>query len=131
MTEICGRGKSAMPHDGNIGHMTERQHPPADRDALQREAQQWVMRLTSGEATAADAEALNRWRLTSRAHRQAFAEANLLWDKLRPAAAETGIRSAGSPQAVPATGFLTGRRAFLGGALAATAAAATYVVVRP
>src|ERR1700758_5406150 len=100
MTEIRGREMSAMPDDDNIGPMTERQHPPADRDTLKREAQQWVMRLTSGEATAADAEALKRWRLTSRAHRQAFAEANLLWDKLRPAAAaaETATRGAESPQ---------------------------------
>jgi transmembrane sensor len=122
---------SAMPDDDDIGQMTEPQHLPADPDTLKREAQQWVTRLTSGEATAADAEALKRWRLTSRAHRQAFAEANLLWDKLRPAAAEAATRSAGSAEAVPATRFPTGRRAFLGGVLAATAAAATYVVVRP
>jgi transmembrane sensor len=68
--------------------MTEFDNSKAETDSLAREAQAWVTHLTSGEATAADAEALNRWRRTSRAHRRAFAEANLLWEKLQLAAAE-------------------------------------------
>jgi transmembrane sensor len=111
---------------------------PEQRTAAQNtlnEAHQWVMRLTSGEATQADAEALNRWRRTSGANRRAFAEANLLWDKLRRAAAESVGRDAASAEAAMGADFPTsahrlGRRAFLGGAIAATAAAG-YVVVRP
>lgn len=110
-----------------------------EQEALQREAYQWVMRLTSGDATKADAEALNRWRQTSQAHRRAFAEANLLWEKLRPVAAEAAARTpplASQPHPVlvnspKVSNRLIGRRAFLGGALAASAAAVGYVAVQP
>jgi transmembrane sensor len=114
--------------------MTEFDNSKAETDSLAREAQAWVTHLTSGEATAADAEALNRWRRTSRAHRRAFAEANLLWEKLQLAAAEFsgGQASAASvmrsarPQGA---GALLDRRALLGGGLAA--AAAGYLLIRP
>ncbi len=82
----------------------------------------------------ADAKALTRWRQTSRAHRRAFAEANLLWDKLGPAAAESA-RNAAPVRAIgrqfASSERWLGRRAFLGGAMAASAAAAGYLVVRP
>jgi len=42
---------------------------------LRRDAHAWVRRLTSGEATVADAQALKRWSDTSDAHAAAFAEA--------------------------------------------------------
>lgn len=100
----------------------------AEQDALKREAYRWVARLTSGEATQADAEALERWRRTSPAHRQAFAEANLLWDKMRPAAAQAAGRAAVPSVAAPR---LVGRRALLGGAVAASAAGLVYVAARP
>jgi transmembrane sensor len=116
----------------------EFEKPTAEQDALTREARDWVMRLTSGDATAADAEALQRWRQTSRAHRQAFAQANLLWDKLRPAAVESARRNPAAAPVAATQGWRSagvnsslGRRAFLGGALTATAAASAYVVVRP
>jgi transmembrane sensor len=101
-----------------------------DQDAVKREAHDWVMRLTSGEATAADAEALHRWRQTSRAHRQAFAEANLLWDKLQPAAAQSKQAEMAARSRRDARVTL-GRRAFLGGALTAAAASIGYGIVRP
>ena len=116
--------------------MTEFDGLKAETNKLKREAQEWVTRLTSGEATAADAEALNRWRQTSRAHRRAFAEANLLWEKLQPVAAEFAggqaraalVMRGSRPQAA---GLLSNRRAFLGGALAASVAAGGYMLVRP
>jgi transmembrane sensor len=113
--------------------MTDLEHATSDHDTLRREAQEWVMRLTSGEATSADSEALHRWRSRSRAHRRAFAEANLLWNKLWPAAASVD-RHAGWAAAVgelkrPSADRLFGRRAFLGGALAA--ASAGYAVLHP
>lgn len=116
--------------------MTHSERPPAEQDALKREALDWVMRLTSGEATTADADALHRWRQTSRAHRRAFAEANLLWDKLRPAATDSARRNPADLQTVSKARHLTsfpmfGRRAFLGGAITATAAAAGYLIVKP
>jgi transmembrane sensor len=108
----------------------------AEQEALNREAYQWVMRLTSGEVTTADVEALTRWRLTSRAHRRAFAEANLLWDKLGPAALESARRNVPpTPAAVDWQFSISdrrfGRRAFLGGAMAASVVTAGYLVARP
>lgn len=103
-----------------------------DKDTLRREAQQWLIRLNSGEATAADAEALQRWRRSSREHRRAFAEANLVWTKLGPAATEIAGRPQSAPHEWSAKNQIRlGRRAILGGALAAAAAASAYVVVRP
>jgi transmembrane sensor len=116
--------------------MMNPEQPTTEQDALKREAYQWVMRLTSGEATTADTAALTRWRQTSQAHRRAFAEANLLWNKLGPAAVESACRGAASAQAAmgrPLAGSdrRLGRRAFLGGAMAASAVAAGYLVTRP
>jgi transmembrane sensor len=93
----------------------------------------WVMRLTSGKATEEDASALRRWRDQSDSHRRAFAEAKLLWETLGPAARESaegrGKEERYSPRTRP-TG-LVGRRAFIGGALAASAAAVGYFGSRP
>ena len=112
--------------------MTKSETPTAEKDALRREAHDWVTRLTSGEATAADAAALHRWRQTSQAHRQAFAEANLLWDKLRSAATcSVSVRDAAAISSRETSRKLMKRRAFLGGALTAAAASAGYAIVRP
>src|SRR5262249_25097467 len=98
-----------------------------------REAHDWVVRLTSGEATAADAEALRRWRAASSEHRRAFAEANLVWDRMHIAATESLVRKAvaRAPRA-QRTWHLPSRGTFLAGAAAGSAAAAAaYAVVRP
>lgn len=41
---------------------------------IEYEAQQWLVRLTSGHATAADAQALTEWCARSPLHARAFAE---------------------------------------------------------
>jgi transmembrane sensor len=100
---------------------------------LKREARDWVMRLSCGPVTAADAAALNRWRATSRAHRRAFAEANRLWDIATLSAAEAvgeGARSVWMRQDMLARRGLN-RRALLGGAIAASTAGVAYLAVRP
>jgi transmembrane sensor len=103
------------------------------------EATAWLLRLASGEATSEDAAALQRWRSQSSAHRQAFAEAKLLWEVLGPAGDMVRERAKVSAvQAQVATNVIAsrrnvklGRRAFLGGALAASVAAVGYVGARP
>jgi transmembrane sensor len=95
---------------------------------LQREALDWLRRLTSGEVSRADVEALDRWRAQSRAHRRAFARANLLWDVLEPVAREAGKRR---PQTVLPFARPIGRRAILSGTAAAAAAGLAYVAIRP
>ncbi|MGL1493920.1 DUF4880 domain-containing protein, partial [Vibrio parahaemolyticus] len=54
-------------------------------DPLKRDAVGWVRHLTSGQATAADAEALRRWCAQSAEHAAAFAAASRLWRDLAPA----------------------------------------------
>ncbi|VVM63448.1 hypothetical protein PS662_01422 [Pseudomonas fluorescens] len=68
------------------------------------------MLLTSGRATVADARALREWCAQSPEHAQAFEQAKRLWQQLRPA-----VEQANAPRHL-------GRRAFLGGAIAASAA---------
>jgi transmembrane sensor len=103
-------------------------------DPLEREAIAWVRRLTSGQATAADAEALKLWCNRSPAHAAAFGSARQLWKDLGPAghdwrrhAAAAATAHAGVPVPYPSVS----RRFLLGGGLAAASAAAVYAAVRP
>lgn len=84
-----------------------------DFDALKSEATTWIVRLTSGTATAADANALKQWRATSGAHEKAFREAALVWNTLGPALEE---------RLQPARAVLTRRRVLFAGGLAASSA---------
>ncbi len=105
--------------------------------AVTDEATAWVMLLLSGDATTEDVEALQRWRQQSPAHARAFAEAKLLWDALGPAASDVAGRMDHSGQLPGARGPTrasaghTGRRALIGGALAASVAAAGYLGSKP
>lgn len=98
-----------------------------NKDALAREARAWLLTLTSGRATAADAEAFRAWLRASAAHEAAFADQKRIWQGLAPALREELAAGAGvaARRRQPAVG---GRRAFLGGALAA---AAGYLALRP
>ena len=88
---------------------------PSASENLHSEARDWLILLTSGRATVADARALREWCAQSAEHARAFEEAKVLWHNLQPAA--QGLQA---PR-----GF--GRRAFLGGAIAASAA---FLLVR-
>ncbi len=92
---------------------------------LRDEAHHWLLRLTSGQATHADAEAFRRWCAQSADHARAFSQARQLWQAVAPAeqALQNGTRNV---TALPARRF--GRRAFLGGAIAASIA---VMVARP
>jgi transmembrane sensor len=98
---------------------------------LEVEAQAWIRRLTSGEATAADARALQRWCRQSKAHASAFSEASQFWQAFgqagRSLLEEEKIRV--SIRSLPARRGAVGRRALLGGALAASVAG--LLVTRP
>jgi len=65
---------------------TEREQRLDDNyEALRREATAYIVRLTSGEATTNDADALAEWQSRSERHEQAFRDAALLWKNLGPA----------------------------------------------
>ena len=102
-----------------------------DDRALRDQAKDWVLQLTTGAATQQDLRALAEWRAISSAHETAFAEACRLWQALGTPLAV----AAGQPQAdpMPAQHWRPiGRRAFLGGAAAASVATiAGTAVLRP
>jgi transmembrane sensor len=102
-------------------------------DPLEREAIGWIRRVTSGQMTAAEGEALKLWRSRSPAHAAALSAANRLWKDLEPAGrdwrrhATAGVLRASAQPPSP----LMNRRALLGSGLAVAAAAAAYVGARP
>jgi transmembrane sensor len=102
-------------------------------DQANDQALAWIMRLASGRATTDDAEALQRWRAESPMHRRAFAEAKLLWEALGPAAQHLAQQGRSAEVRKPRDGSprLVGRRGLIGGALAASFAAAGYVGSKP
>lgn len=96
-----------------------------EREAsLRREAQAWLVRLTSGQVTSGDAEAFRAWCGRSPAHARAFAEARVLWDSLEPAVRRARQREPAATSTAARHRRMT-RRAFLGGAVAASAALVT------
>ncbi|WP_130620411.1 FecR family protein [Dyella amyloliquefaciens] len=99
--------------------MSERFSHPGHDSALHGEARDWLLLLTSGRATTDDASAFRRWCSLSEMHAQAFAETRLLWDNLGVAARSLHQRE--QAVVVPASRRMS-RRAFLGGAVAASAA---------
>jgi transmembrane sensor len=108
-------------------------HMADNRAALHKEAQQWLLRLTSGAATTLDARAFELWCGQSRAHVEAFAETRHMWENLGPAAQawltrEQGAAANGNIVALPRPQPRMSRRAFLGAAIAASAA---LVVTHP
>ena len=98
----------------------------SEPDALVDEALDWVVRLKTGAPSRADVEALQRWRERSPAHEEAFKNAARLFRQAGIAAQE--LADAPMPAAARKPKMLA-RRAFLGGAIAASAAA--YLVARP
>lgn len=92
--------------------------------AIEDEARERLVLLTSGRATERDLAALKRWCGQSERHARAFAEANRLWDGIAAAAPFGG--PLGRP---PARTY--GRRALVIAGSTAAAAAVGYCVVRP
>jgi transmembrane sensor len=130
-------GLSAVP-DPPVVAEEEREGTSSDGEqTLTDQATAWVMLLLSSNATTEDVEALQRWRQQSPAHAQAFAEAKLLWEALGPAASDVARRMDHSGNLSAARGSMRtsaghiGRRALIGGALAASVAAAGYLGSRP
>ncbi|TXL72997.1 DUF4880 domain-containing protein [Vineibacter terrae] len=95
--------------------MADHSHDKIAAEALQREALAWVVRLTSGAATQADADGLKAWRRRTPAHDTAFRAAVRLWQQAGAAATlANGVRP--RPK-------LPGRRMVMAGAALAAGAA--------
>ncbi|RZN15368.1 iron dicitrate transport regulator FecR [Bradyrhizobium sp. Leo121] len=105
---------------------------PADLDPIRREAYEWIARFMAGDMMSADVDAMKMWYRQSPEHKNAYAEARRVWQSLGPIANESRhdsgaaaiIQMARKP-AVPS------RRMVIGGLMAAAAASAAYVAVRP
>ena len=96
-----------------------------DAARLREQAVAWLALLSSGEARQSDGEALKRWCREDPAHAAAYAKAARTWTMLQPVATH-----AAQADAMPA-GPMLARRAFLGGAIAASVTGGAYVAVRP
>lgn len=96
-----------------------------DHERAAREARAWLLTLTSGRATESDAQAFREWLRADPRRQAAFAAQKRLWRDVGPAVqavAAEGARNRARKS------LSTGRRAFLGGALAASA---TYLAFKP
>jgi transmembrane sensor len=104
---------------------------PSGLDPLTDQALDWVLLLRSGRATIADAAALNAWRQQSPEHEEAFRAAARLWRDLRTVAAEfrTDDQIVQLSSRRPLARIALSRRALIGGAVAASAAA--FAALRP
>ncbi|HRL22673.1 MAG TPA: DUF4880 domain-containing protein [Alcaligenes sp.] len=96
-----------------------------DNDALQQEAQAWVIRMKTSSLTARQAREFRRWCARSQAHATAFAQAREVWDTL-PQMREQWTQEFQSRQGH--RGHSPTRRAFLGGAVAL---GTLYLLARP
>lgn len=106
--------------------MTEPADKLSDLDPVMREAIAWVARLRSGEATTADAEALNEWRKLGAHHEAAFRQAALLWRNF----AAVGAGTDGELDHIGRNRQIS-RRIFIGGSLATAAGVAGLMAVQP
>ena len=68
--------------------------------ALKREAQAWVVRLASGQASVADGEAFRRWCGQSAEHARAFKETRGAWQQLAQVARRVHRHGADDPAAL-------------------------------
>ncbi|MCO5145696.1 MAG: FecR domain-containing protein [Aquamicrobium sp.] len=104
---------------------------PHGKHRVALDARDWIVRLTSGNVSAAELERFKAWRDQSQQHRRAFERERAFWRQLQ---ALDG-KSDGMPPFRPLPGARrapVGRRAFLigGGAVAASAAAAIVAMPR-
>ncbi len=93
------------------------------------DARDWIVRLTSGNVSAADLERFKRWRDEAPEHRHAFERERAFWQQLQVLDGKsTGMPPFPRPQAARPN---LGRRGFLvGGSLAAAAAVTTLAFPR-
>ncbi len=117
-----------------VGTMNDNQDaiPPGmaeDGSAVDREAYAWVMRFASGQAEEADIAALKRWSQRDPAHAAAFRRISRTWKNLGDVKRNPAAAIAEAARPVPLRSI--GRRAFLGGAIAASAAGVAVLAARP
>lgn len=121
--------------------MTMEHEPPENPTPLEQEAYGWVLRFVADKAGPEDLIALKAWSALSPAHAETFDRASRVWKALDPvrraqlAALDSGDRLQAASGAFPPprqqSARRVGRRAFVGGALAASVAAVAVGGARP
>lgn len=114
--------------------MNHSYHDERTPGALEQQAYAWVRQVAAGKMTHADGVALKRWCTENPAHAAAFTEARRRWQQLGQASELVLARNPAALHAELAPHSRVSspaRRAFLGGAVCATAATAAVVVFRP
>lgn len=102
----------------------------ASREALRKQAREWLRLFALGDVKPQEAEEFKRWLHTSPAHKAAFSEVKQRWDVLKPGVVQM-LRT--NPEAAAfhertRHGPQPGRRAFLGAVVSAAAVAGVAVV---
>lgn len=97
---------------------------------LQREAVDWLLRITSGDATVGELRQFAAWRAQSASHAEAYRSALGIWQSLEVAGRDTAADGAMAAARSSPAAFIPARRMVLTGGLAA-AAAVGALVVRP
>jgi transmembrane sensor len=118
--------------DEKTAAMTGAVRSKDELESLRREAWTRLLHITSGHASKADVAALKVWCAQSACHAEVFAEVSGRWRAFGPAI-ENVTQSARAMRAGEAarTGMPLGRRAFLVGALGASAAGAAVMIAQP
>lgn len=112
-------------HPAHASFMTTPDSLTRPADPLMQEALNWILRLTSGAATHADAQAFARWRAQGPAHEAAFREAAAFRKAVR--AMDLPHPSANVVALRPKDRNVNRRYVLAGGAVAASAAGALLV----
>ena len=112
--------------------MTAADLSKSELESLRREAWTRLLHLTSGHASKADVAALKLWCAQSPSHAEVFAQVSGRWHVLGTAI--ENVAQSGRPVRAGADASARapiGRRAFLVGALGASAAGAAVMITRP
>ncbi|NVO13520.1 MAG: DUF4880 domain-containing protein [Rhodoplanes sp.] len=103
-------------------------HPAGCLAEIDRQAHDWMVCFSVGRAGPAELAAFQAWSARDPAHVEAFRQACRVWEGIGPASARLADHERAS-RAAPVRPF--GRRAFLGGALAASVGAGVFLAARP
>jgi transmembrane sensor len=109
--------------------MTQSNHP--DFRSLQRQALDWLLRVTSGNPTVGELQQFEAWRGMSDVHAEAYRSALRIWHSLEVAARETATAADRAITTGSSAASAPDRRIFLAGGFAAAAAGAGVLVARP
>src|ERR1700761_3967712 len=88
---------------------------------LQREALDWLMRVSAGDAPGGELRQFEAWRGQSALHAEAYRSALKIWQSMGEAGRQVPAEMIAAAKSPPAGAFFSNRRMLLGGGLPAKA----------